>query len=151
MELFGKKYLTKPELQSLASVIAEAEQNTSGEIRVVLKQRRQWKERKLTLQELALKEFHFLGMQNTRDRTGVLILLLLSEHKFQIIGDEGIHKKVQEGTWQKIADSMTDDFKKGNFFDGIASAVKKVGEELAKHFPRKSDDANELPNEIIER
>jgi uncharacterized membrane protein len=151
MELFGKKYLNKAELQSLSTVVAEAERNTSGEICVVLKQHRQWKERKLKLQELAMKEFHFLGMQNTRDRTGVLILLLLSEHKFQIIADEGIHKKVQEGTWQTIADSMTDYFKKGNYFDGIATAVKKVGEELAKHFPRKSDDTNELPNEIIER
>jgi uncharacterized membrane protein len=151
MNLFDKKFLTKPQLQSLAMVIAEAEKSTSGEIRVVIKHRRKWNERKLSLHELALKEFYSLSMQNTRDHTGVLILLLISNRKFQIVADEGINSKVKEGTWDQIAGAMSGYFKDRRYFDGIAETVKSVGAELAKHFPSKSDDTNELSNEIIEQ
>ncbi len=151
MGIFEKKYFSKTELQSLVSVISEQEKNTSGEIRVVIRRRRHWKERKLSLYELTLNEFYRLGMQNTRDKTGVLILLLLSERKFQIIADEGINKKVEEGKWEKIAESMSDYFKEGNYLKGITETIYLVGEELAKHFPRKIGDTNELSNEIIEK
>lgn len=149
MKLFGRKYLSKEDLKSLSEVIAEAERNTSGEIRVVARTRRTWKERRLPLFDLALKEFHYLGMQNTRDRTAILILVLFAEHQFQIVADEGINAKVEDGLWQKIAASMADQFKEGKYVDGIADAVRAVGTELAKHFPRKPDDTNELSNEIV--
>jgi uncharacterized membrane protein len=151
MSLFENKYLSKTDLKSLSAVIADAEKNTAGEIRVVIRQRRHWKERKLSLHDLTLREFYRLGMQNTRDKTGVLILLLLSERKFQIIADEGIHKKVEDGKWDKLAGSMTDCFKKGNYSEGIAETIRAVGDELSKHFPRRPDDTDELSNEIIQQ
>lgn len=151
MSIFKKKYFSKTELKSLASVISEQEKNTSGEIRVVIRQRRHWKERKLSLHELTLNEFYRFGMRNTRDKTGVLILLLLSERKFQIIADEGINKKVEDRKWDKVAEEMSDYFKAGNYLKGITEAIRSVGEELTKHFPHKADDTDELSNEIIER
>lgn len=151
MALFGEKFLSKLEMQSLSEVIAEAEKNTSGEIRVVVRRRRHWKERTLQLPEVALNEFHRLGMGKTRDRTGVLIMLLMSERKFQIIADEGIHAKVEEGTWDRFASEMSEHFKDGRFYHGISETIRAVGSELAKHFPRKSDDTDELSNEIIEQ
>jgi uncharacterized membrane protein len=151
MSLKLKKYLTKSELEVLSTDIAKAEKNTSGEIRVVVRHRRHWKERKLQLHDIALNEFHRLGMEKTRDRTGVLIMLLLSERKFQIVADEGIHTKVEEGTWERLASSMCNHFKGGKFYQGISETICAVGSELAKHFPRKPDDTDELSNEIIEQ
>jgi uncharacterized membrane protein len=151
MNFFENKYLTKDELRGLSGVITEMEKNTSGEIRVVVRHHRHWKERKLSLHDLALGEFYRLGMEKTRDRTGILILILFAERKFHIVADEGIHIHVQDGTWDKIADGMTGHFKNGNFFVGISEAIRAVGSELAQYFPRKSDDTNELPNEIIEQ
>jgi len=150
MNFFESKYLTKDELHALSGVITKAEKNTSGEIRVVVRHHRHWKERKLSIHDLALGEFYRLGMEKTRDRTGVLILILFAERKFHIVADEGIHTNVQEGTWDTIAGGMSEHFKKGNFFSGIAEAIRAVGSELAKHYPRKSDDTNELSNEIVE-
>lgn len=150
MNWFSKKYLSDEELKSLSAVISEAEKSTSGEIRVVVRHRRHWNERSLSLHELALLEFSKLGMEKTKDRTGVLILLLLSERAFQIIADEGIHKKVEDGTWDRIAGRMSLHFKEGKFSDGIAEAVKAVGEILSKHFPRTRDDRNELSNQVVE-
>lgn len=137
-------------MTDLSAVITEAEKKTSGEIRVVIRHRRHLKERKLSLHDLALSEFYRLGMEKTRDKTGVLIFLLISERKFHIVADEGIHTKVTEGTWDRIAENMTHHFKSGKFFDGIVKAINSVAGELSKHFPRKSDDTDELPNEVVE-
>src|SRR5690242_15751416 len=96
----SKRILSDEDLRILSEKISEAETGTSGEIRVVVRHARHWKERSLTLHELALREFRRLNMHKTAGRTGVLILLLVSEKSFQIIGDEGIHAKVKEGTWE---------------------------------------------------
>ncbi len=149
MSFFAKNIFTKAELASLASVIAEAESGTTGEIRVVIRHRRHYRERKLALHEIAYREFCGLGMQKTTDRTGVLILLLLSERAFHIIADEGIHRKVGEGTWDAVAASMSADFRDGKYTDGIAGAIRAVGKELATHFPGRG--TNQLPDEIVER
>jgi uncharacterized membrane protein len=43
---------------------------------------------------------------------------------------------------------MSSYFSQKNFRQGIIQGVQMVGEELSKFFPRKSDDKNELPNEV---
>ncbi|SRR5712692_2871658 len=151
MKFLLKKYLSEEDIRNIAAKIAEVEGKTSGELRVSIRHRRQRSERRLSLHELALKEFTRLGMHKIKDRTGVLILLLISERKFHIIGDEGIHSRVEEGTWERIAAEMTLHFKDRNFGKGICAAVDAVGRELKRHFPRRPDDRNELPNTIIER
>ena len=146
-----KKYLTSDELKLIASKIAETESNTSGEIRVCVRHKRGWGEGKLSLHDLTLKEFRRLGMRKTKDRTGVLILLLMSERKFEIYGDEGIHAKIAEGTWDRIAGTMTSHFKDGKFSSGIIHAIDAVGSELRTHFPRTPGTQNELSNDVVER
>jgi uncharacterized membrane protein len=44
---------------------------------------------------------------------------------------------------------MRRDFKAENFTDAVAQAIGKAGELLAQHFPRTSDDKNEL-NDAVE-
>jgi uncharacterized membrane protein len=148
---FGlKKYLSEAGIKLVTAKIAEAEKQTTGEIRIAIRHRRQLGEGKLGLHELALKEFARLGMQKTNERTGVLIFLLLSERKFQIIADEGIHAKVADGTWDRIAASMGEYFKAGDFARGLCDAVDAVGGELKQYFPGRPDDTDELSNDIIE-
>jgi uncharacterized membrane protein len=151
MNWFSKHILSHDDLELLSRKIADAESRTSGEIRLVLRHRRQWKERGIPLHDLALHEFHRLGMEKTKERTGVLILLLLSERAFQIIADEGIYARVADGTWERIAAAMTAHFRQKNYTKGLSEAVAAVGKELAAHFPRKTDDTDQLPNDVIER
>src|SRR5260221_661754 len=146
----SKRILSDDDLRILSEKIAEAEAATSGEIRVVVRHARHWKERSLTLHELALGEFHKLNMDKTGGRTGVLILLLVPEKSFQIIGDQGIHARVKDGTWASVADSMSAHFKKGNFREGLTEAIARVGAELSEHFPRTPGPSNRLPNDVIE-
>ncbi len=139
---------TKEDLAAIAFAIGEAEKTTAGEIRVSIRQKRRLRERKLTIEEMARREFRLLGMTKTRDRTGVLIFLLLEDRKFFLLADEGIHTKVEEGTWTKIASEMSSHFSEKKYRQGIIHGIQTVGTVLSKFFPRKYDDKNELPNEV---
>jgi len=144
---FLKKYLSDEDLKTIAATIADVERTTNGQIRVSIRQRRHWRERKLTLHELAVQEFHRLGMQNTKHRTGVMILLLMSERKFHIVADRGIHEKVKDGTWESVAGEMAHHFKAGNFCEGICSGIREAGKILAAYFPK--DGESELSNDVV--
>ncbi len=141
--------LTDEELQKISATITDVEKLTLGEIRVAIRKRRHWGEKKLTLHNLAVKEFHHLGMQKTKHRIGVMIFLLLSERKFQIIGDKGIHEKLDDGTWDRVAELMSSHFREQRFCDGIIAAVREVGELLIRHFPENGAKKNELSSDVV--
>ncbi|MGA3287564.1 MAG: TPM domain-containing protein [Bacteroidota bacterium] len=148
MKNLVKKLFTKEDLSAIAAAISEAEKLTAGEIRVSIRQKRRWRERKLSIEEMARREFHDLGMTKTKDHTGILIFLLMDERKFFILADEGIHNKVEEATWTKIAEEISSHFSKKNFHQGVIHGVQAVGRVLSRFFPRKATDTNELPNDV---
>jgi uncharacterized membrane protein len=148
MKNLVKKLFTKEDLAAIAAAISEAEKTTAGEIRVSIRQKRRWRERKLSIEEMARREFHDLGMTKTKDQTGILIFLLMDERKFFILADEGIHTKVEEAAWTRIAEEMSSHFSKKNFHQGMIHGVQAVSRVLSQFFPRKVNDTNELPNDV---
>ncbi|MGE5313911.1 MAG: TPM domain-containing protein [Acidobacteriota bacterium] len=140
--------LTEEELRRIASTIGEVEESTSGEIRVNIHEKRSWTERRLSLRDLALKHFHSLGMEKTRDKTGVLIFICVREREFYIAADEGIHAKFPQEYWDSVAETMTRQFKASRFCEGICFAVREIGTALAREFPLREGDTNELSNDV---
>ena len=102
------------------------------------------------VKEKALVSFIEHGLHNTRDRTGILILISLFEHRVQILADSGINAKVPEHTWEEVDDIIVEGLKTGNACNAVCQAIERCGELLQEHFPRKHDDTNELPNLIME-
>ena len=149
MSFFSKNILTKQELQQIADTINMVEKETIGEVRVSIQKSRSYKDRGFSLYELAVKNFFQLEMNKTKDKTGVLIFLLISDKKFQIIGDEGINRKVTKEFWDALAIHTAEYFQKNKFADGICFAVNEVGSVLKKEFPMKPGDTNELSNEVV--
>lgn len=133
----------------ISNQIKKSEQNTSGEIRVSIKEKRSFYEYKKDVARLAKKEFNKLGMANTRDKTGILLFLLLGERKFYILADEGINNKVQQNTWDNVRNEIQNNFREGKFAAGIINGIEKVGNILSEHFPIRNDDTNELSNKVI--
>lgn len=144
----SKEYFSASDLNAIKQACEYAEENTSGEVRVTIFEKRPRKSAGWSLMELALAEFKNLGMDKTRDRTGVLLYILLDEHKFQVLADEGINAKVEKKVWDEIANQMAEKFKNGEYLTGVVTTVMRIGEILAGWFPRKSDDTNELSNEV---
>ncbi|MEE4253031.1 MAG: TPM domain-containing protein [Desulfuromusa sp.] len=104
----------------------------------------------IEVREKALVSFVEQGLHETRDKTGILILISLFERRVQVLADSGINAKVPENTWDEIVTIITHGLKTGNSCDAICQAVEHCGEQLQEHFPRKADDTDELSNLIIE-
>lgn len=136
-------FLSAEEEQEIVLAIRQAELNTSGEIRVHLEATTQ-----LPHYQRALEVFQMLKMFNTQQQNAVLIYVAVEDHKFVIYGDEGINKVVPENFWDATKNIMQEQFKQGNFKQGIIKGVLKAGEELKAHFPWQINDEDELSNEI---
>lgn len=147
--------LTSDQKEEIADAIAKAEAKTSGEIRVlvvaassVVPQLTK-SEQRMALRHRAEKEFVKLGIQNTRDRTGVLIMVSLEERMVQVLAGSGINSVVPESTWPDMVQCIVEGIKAGNTAQGISAAVAAIGTLLAEHFPLKSDDSNELSDSVV--
>ncbi len=137
------EFLGKENERLIKEAIEGAENQTSGEIRVHIETKC-----KEDVLDRASWLFKKLKMHETKERNGVLIYLSISDRKFAIIGDSGIHKVVPEGFWDTIKEDMINHFSKGEFAMGIITGIDKTGEQLKQYFPRQSDDVNELSDEI---
>lgn len=92
--------------------------------------------------ERALKLFSTLTP--TRNSTGVLILVSIAEKSAVIIADKQIASKVDSAYWNHPQSIIQQAIKADRHSEGIISAVREIGAKLAEHFPRLSDDTNEL-------
>lgn len=141
-----KEFLSRLDHKRISDAIARAEATTSGEIRVYI-QRGEVPDEPL---DFGLKRFIELGMTKTKERNAILILVAPRAQKFAVIGDEGVHKKCGSEFWQRLVETMRAHFKQEEFTTAIVEAIENAGELLAKHFPRRQDDQNELPDTVIE-
>ena len=139
----SRTFFSKEEQQRIVSAIKEAELDTSGEIRVHIENH--CKEEAL---ERAAEMFYGLKMDRTAARNGILFYLAVKDHKFAIIGDEGINKNVEHDFWNDIKNEMISNFKENKFTEGLIAGILKCGEKLKKYFPHQDDDVNELSDEI---
>jgi uncharacterized membrane protein len=115
---------------SVVAAIQDAEQKTSGEIRVSISPKH--------IDDAvaaAQAEFLRLGMNKSPERNGVLIFVAPRAHKFAVIGDEAVHAKCGEEFWRQLAEAMAGYFRRLEFTPGIIHGVQKAGELLAEHFP----------------
>ncbi|GAA0861707.1 hypothetical protein GCM10009115_05430 [Sphingopyxis soli] len=86
----------------------------------------------------------------TLGRTGVLLYVSLREHRADIVADEAIAAKVAPEVWGDAMAALIDLVRKGKPGEGMAEAVRQMGVVLAAHFPRGSENPNELPDRLIE-
>ncbi|MDP3313687.1 TPM domain-containing protein [Lutibacter sp.] len=138
-----EQFLTAKEEYSIIEAIKEAERNTSGEIRVHIE-----KSTEKPPMDRALEVFHFLEMDLTQYRNGVLIYVAVDSKKFAIIGDKGIHDKVPINFWESEKEIAFSFFSKGEYALGLEKVIVEVGNKLKEFFPFEKDDTNELTNEI---
>lgn len=143
--LMGKRGLVRHlDAALIEKALAEAEQKSSGEIRVSVAPLF-WG----SVRAEAERAFERLQMTNTRERNGVLFFVVPSRRQFVVLGDEGIHAKVGDDFWRAVVDAVSKKFHAGDFTGGLLDGIHAVGERLAEHFPHAGEhDVNELPNAV---
>ena len=139
----ARNFFTPEQQKQIRQAIEEAEQSTSGEIRVHLEDKC-----KEDVLDHAAYIFKALHMHKTKLRNGVLFYLSTDDHKFAILGDAGINTKVPPGFWNNIKEHTLAQFKAGKVAEGLCEGIRMAGEQLKAHFPLGNNDPNELINEI---
>ena len=136
--------ITEEQEKEIIEAIAQAEANTSGEIRVHI-------ENNCPHDPLdrAVEVFAALHMHQTKLRNGVLFYVALKSHKFAVIGDAGINAVVPDNFWDETKSLVLAEFKNGSFGAGLVKGILMAGEQLRTFFPFDADtDTNELHNDI---
>ena len=143
---FGPKVLA-----DIETAIRETEALHAGEIRFAV-------ETALDMAELvddlaprrrAMQVFGQLGVWDTSQNNGVLIYLLLADHVVEIVADRGIATRIPQSDWDGVCREMERFYQEGRFGEGSVAGVRGVGRLLARHFPGRSADADELPNQPV--
>jgi uncharacterized membrane protein len=142
------EFLSHFDHQRVSQAIVQAEETTTGEIRVRVSHRGVF----LFQDEVQFSRRAFveMGMTETPDRNAVLIVVFPKRHKLVVIGDDAIHRRVGEKGWVHVIQAATGYFKAGDFTQGILQGVKMIGVMLTKHFPKTPNDTNSLDNRIVE-
>lgn len=136
-------FLSKEDEAEIVAAIQQAEQKTSGEIRVHIEH-----SCKGDIWTRAMEVFHLLKMDNTKEDNGVLIYVAVDDRQFIIYGDKGINAVVPKDFWETTKDAIVTQFKKGNFKQGLIDGILRAGKELQVHFPWNEGDKNELSDKI---
>ena len=135
-----RAFLRGLDVPAVERAIARVEARTSGEIRVSVAGFFLGNGRRL-----AVRAFQRLGMQATRHRNGVLLLIAPARRQFVVLADEGIYGRVPAELWAGIAETLSARFQASQFTEGVLEAIDAIGNALARHYPV---DVGQNPNEL---
>jgi len=144
----ARRLLGAGALERLRARVAASEVRHSGEIRLCIEGGLPWSylKRGASARVRAVAMFGKLRVWDTEHNNGVLIYLLLAEHAIEIVADRGLNRHVDAAEWDRIAGTMRDAFKAGQFEAGLNQAIDAVDALLTQHFALTSDAPN--PNEL---
>ena len=144
--LSKKDFFSETEKKQIVTAIRDAEEQTSGEIRLYVESRCRF----VDPLDRAAEVFSILKMGQTSNHNAVLIYMAVKDHQLAIYGDQGIHEKVGEEFWTKEVNHILSEFSQDHYADAVAKVVHDIGSALKYHFPfDRQTDINELPDDIV--
>jgi len=98
----------------------------------------------------ARQVFGQLRVWDTEHNSGVLLYVLLAEHRIEIVADRGIAARVAPAEWDAICARMRDRYASGQWREGTLEGIAAAHSLLLKHFPG-NDKAqrDELPDRPV--
>lgn len=147
----GRRAFPQEVLDAIQQTIAEGERLHRAEVRVII-------ETSLTLGQVLKGEtsrmrartlFSEHRIWDTEENTGVLIYVLLADHKVEIITDRAVGRALTPQEWQGVCRTMTEDFRRGDYRHGAVSALEQLNALLHERFPDDGSRANQLSDHPV--
>jgi uncharacterized membrane protein len=137
-------------LERIASAIAEGEATHRGQVVFAVEPALPFVAA-LTRRSARARAHHVfsqLRVWDTEANNGVLIYLLVADHRIEILADRGLTGCIDEAQWRQVCHAMEARLKSGEHEAAAITGVHAVSALLAACFPRGPGDAasNELPN-----
>lgn len=137
-------------LHRIADAIAASEATHSGEICFAVEPALHWRAALAgrSARDRASDVFAELRVWDTRANNGVLLYLLLAEHRIEIVADRGFQGLVSDEQWRGVCQLIEERLRAGEPEAAVIGGVQAMSALLTLHFPRQRDDIdeNELPN-----
>lgn len=139
-------------LDEITAAIAAGERTHKGEVRVAIESR---------LDPLAVLAGHdattrahhvfsHLRVWDTELNSGVLLYVLLAEHRIEVVADRGIAARVAPAEWDAICARMRDCYARDQWREGSLEGIAATHAVLLKHFPGNDKaDPDELPDRPV--
>ena len=137
-------------LKRITQAIAESELRHSGEIcfavepalhpRAVLAGQQ--------ARDRAHEVFAQLRVWDTHANNGVLLYLLLADHRIEIVADRGFDGRVSAEQWRDVCAGIEARMRAGEPEAAVLHGIEALSAIVAAHFPRDvaGEDRNELPD-----
>ena len=138
-------------LKRIAAAITASELRHTGEICFAvepgLHPRAAWAG--MQARDRAAEVFAQLGVWDTLANNGVLLYLLLADHRIEIVADRGFDGVVDAAQWRGVCEAIEQGLRAGEPEAAVLRGVEALSALLAGHFPRGAGylDRNELPDQ----
>ncbi len=145
--LMKRRYLSASEEQRVTRAITAAEHGHRGELQVFLEARYPGD----GPIDRAAELFHELGLDKTRDGTGVLLYAAVEDHRAAIWAGPGLVAAATPTFWKEAVDLVAHGFKSGDRAGGLERAIATIGKLLAAAAPGDDAHGNELADKVHQR
>lgn len=99
----------------------------------------------------AERAFSQHAISQTRERTGVLILLSILERQIYVLPDRSLAGLASTDQWRQVVRAAVDRLMHGDIVSGLCQGIEQSGVLLADICPgRPGDNPNELPDTVIQ-
>ena len=91
------------------------------------------------------------ALSQTRERTGVLIMVSLLEHQIYVLADQPLFQRVSVERWSRVVEAAVVRLKTGDIVGGLCQSIQMCAVLLAEVCPgHPGDNPDELSNELIQ-
>lgn len=137
-------------MERIAAAIAQGETRHGGEVCFAVEGALDWRDvlRGVQARARALDAFARLRVWDTAANNGVLVYLLLADHRIEIVADRGLTGLVSDAQWRGVCLLMEERLRAGEYTDAVVEGITAASDLLAAHFPQSPGvmEEDELPN-----
>jgi len=136
--------LNQEDIHKLEAKIAALEVMTSAEFKIII-----CKHAWMGLKRKAYRLFKKYGLDKTKAKNAVLLLVVEKDKELLIYGDTGIHQVSSTQHWPAVRDAILEEFKSNEYYTGLSTGIEMIATNLIEHFPADSTNIDEVSNAII--
>ena len=142
-------WLPPQAMDRITKAIDESELRHAGEICFAVEPALHWRHvlRGTDPRERAEQAFAKLRVWDTEGNNGVLLYVLLADHRLEIVVDRGL-RGVDPEAWRAVCASIESGLRSDDPGSAIVRGIEAISDLLAEHAPRIAgrEDRDELPN-----
>jgi uncharacterized membrane protein len=137
-------------MERIAAAIADGETRHRGEVCFAVEGALDWRDvvRGVQARARALDAFARLRVWDTAANNGVLVYLLLADHRIEIVADRGLVGVVSDAQWRGVCLLMEERLRAGEYTEAVVDGIAAASDLLAARFPQSPGgiDQDEVPN-----